>query len=147
MRASGMFSNRFAVAASTAAVLAVGCSATPTGPTASQPAALAGTLGIGGGIGVLTTGARGARRSAATDVHGARVPGYRRFHRHPDRHPGRPLSRADLRPDWRAVHLPAAYRVLRVPAPRWSVKLLQNPGPAEHDVESGGGGLVFRSRN
>ena len=71
---------------------------------------------------------RRARRSAATNVHGARVPGYRRVHRHPDRHPGRSLSRADLRPDWRAVHLPAAYRVLRVPAPRWSMKLLRIPG-------------------
>ena len=57
MRASGMFSNRFAVAALTAASVTVGCTATPTEPTASQPAALAGIVGVGEGIGVLTTGA------------------------------------------------------------------------------------------
>ena len=64
MRASGMFSNRFAVAASTAAVLAVGCSATPTGPTASQPRRAGGYPGSRGEIGVLSTGATPADLTA-----------------------------------------------------------------------------------
>src|SRR5215210_2886655 len=65
MRASGMFSNRFAVAGLTAAVLAIGCSATPTQPTAaSPPPALAGVPGLGGGIEVLSTGVTPAELTA-----------------------------------------------------------------------------------
>jgi hypothetical protein len=57
MRASGRFTSGFAMAALTAAVLAVGCGATPTEPTpASPPGALAGVPGLGGGIEVLSTG-------------------------------------------------------------------------------------------
>ena len=64
MRTSGMLSNRFAVAASTAAVLAVGCSSTPTAPTASQPVAQASVAGAGRDIGVLSTGATPADLTA-----------------------------------------------------------------------------------
>ena len=64
MKASRIFGNRFAVAASTAAVLAVGCSAPPTGPTASQQAALTGIPGVGGEIRVLSTGATPADLTA-----------------------------------------------------------------------------------
>ena len=64
MRASRMFSTRFAVAASTAAVLSVGCSAPPTAPTASPQAALTGIPGVGGEIGVLSTGATPADLTA-----------------------------------------------------------------------------------
>lgn len=63
-----------------------------------------------------------ARRSAAADVHAARVSEHRGLHRHGDRHPRRSLSGADLRPDGRAVHLPSAHRVLRMPPPRGSVR-------------------------
>jgi hypothetical protein len=51
MRVSGTFSNRFAMAVLTAAMLAVGCSPTPT-----APAAQAGVSGLGGGMDVLSTG-------------------------------------------------------------------------------------------
>jgi hypothetical protein len=64
MRASGMFSNRFAVAVSTAAVLAVGCSGTTAAPTTPRPASLAGIPEIAGGIGVLSTGATPADLTA-----------------------------------------------------------------------------------
>ena len=54
MRALGELGNRFAMAVLTAAVLAVGCSATPTEPTpASAPA---GAPGLGGGTEVRSTG-------------------------------------------------------------------------------------------
>lgn len=57
MRASGRVSKGFAMAALTAAGLAVGCSGTPTAPTpAVPPAAVAGVPGVGGGIEVLATG-------------------------------------------------------------------------------------------
>ena len=56
MRASGIFSNRLTAGGLIAAVLAVGCSATPTGPNPSAPAALSGISGPGGGIDLLSTG-------------------------------------------------------------------------------------------
>ena len=57
MRVPGTITDRFAMAAVTAAVLAVGCSSTPIEPPpASPPAALAGVPGLGDGIGLVATG-------------------------------------------------------------------------------------------
>lgn len=50
MRASGMFSNRFAVTVLTAVLLAVGCGATPAGPSPASPAV---TLADAPGFGAL----------------------------------------------------------------------------------------------
>jgi hypothetical protein len=56
MRAFGICNKRFAAASLTAAVLAVGCTATPTEPTpASAPAALFG-ISAGGGTDLRSTG-------------------------------------------------------------------------------------------
>ena len=57
MRAPGKFSKRFVMALLPTAMLAVGCSATPTEPTpASAPAALPAVPGLGGGTEVRSTG-------------------------------------------------------------------------------------------